>query len=298
MKNKLLKILLLVFLLSIFPKNLNVYAEEVDKEIVNQEEMTSSVDEKESFQGTYEYKNPILMESEVILSENKDSEEVIASEEEISENENSEEVIASGENSEDKKVLENTNLSEEEIASKKEISEENQDLEISDDKEIEAVGYPDGYRPGGGSSGGGGSFSSQVGKGPKIEFYIEKRDKETGNPMEVAFKITDLETGKSHIVITKPDGKSNLIELFSSIDFKIALNPYLGPSPEGEIRSKDIEKFKKDVEDNKDKYVNLEDMPFPIEKKEHDIDPPIHWGGVEEAYQCRHHIQKKISNSQ
>lgn len=81
MKNRLLKLVLLVLLLCIFPMNLKVYAEDIDSDIkeVSYQEETNQVDKKESSQEISEIteiaeveevdEDSILVEDEVILSE-------------------------------------------------------------------------------------------------------------------------------------------------------------------------------------------------------------------------------------
>lgn len=251
MKNRLLKLVLLVLLLCIFPMNLKVYAEDLDSDIkeVSYQEETNQVDKKESSQEISEIteiaevgevdEDSILVEDEVILSE----ENVLESDEVSKEKYSEDQVVTSDE------------------------SDGNEGLEISDIEIVEPVG--------GGSSGGSGGGYVSIGP-TRIEFYIEKIDKDTKKPMQVAFRITDPETGKKHIVVTGKDGKTDLITInypgdsFSHVIFT-------------SMESEDIENLRKYIEENKnnpeklkERYVKLEDMPFPIiGEKDIPAPPPI-----------------------
>ena len=255
MKNRLLKLVLLVLLLCIFPMNLKVYAEDLDSDIkeVSYQEETNQVDKKESSQEIAEIKeiaeieeveevdeDTILVEDEVILSE----ENVLESDEVYKEKYSEDQVITSDE------------------------SDGNEGLEISDIEIVEPVG--------GGSSGGSGSgYVSTSALDTRVQFFIEKIDKDTKKPMQVAFRITDPETEKKHIVVTGKDGKTDLI----TINYTGTFRSDLAFSP---INSEDIENLRKYIEENKnnpeklkERYVELKDMPFPIAKEGLPAPPPI-----------------------
>ena len=102
MKNRLLKLVLLVLLLCIFPMNLKVYAEDLDSDIkeVSYQEETNQVDKKESSQEISEIaeveevdEDSILVEDEVILSE----ENVLESDEVSKEKYSEDQVVTSDE---------------------------------------------------------------------------------------------------------------------------------------------------------------------------------------------------------
>ncbi|UEA31346.1 VaFE repeat-containing surface-anchored protein [Granulicatella elegans] len=134
-----------------------------------------------------------------------------------------------------------------------------------DETVIEKIPEPIG---GGSSGGGGGGFFYR----PTNGFLIIKKD-ENGNPMKVAFKITNLITGETHILVTDSNGKSN--KLFLNKNENIHKDEY-GLFPENrenryeEISGKEIEKIVEELrksgkiidpeKDNPDIFGNINDF--------------------------------------
>lgn len=143
---------------------------------------------------------------EDLSQDTKDNEVIEDSEENLEENLSQD--IKDNEVIEDSEEKQENLKNDEEVASKNSINtSDSEELEIEEEKIPEALG--------GGSSGGSGSgyVSSSV------SFAIIKKD-ENGNPMQVAFKITNLITGESHILVTGPDGISNHLELNKNKEYK------------------------------------------------------------------------------
>lgn len=120
----------------------------------------------------------------------------------------------------------------------------------------------------GGSSGGSGSGYVSTYKGGTI--IIEKVD-ENGKPMGVAFKVTNLTTGETHIVVTNKDGKSGEIHL--------APGAFSFPLPKNDFDQLSREEIKKLIQ-------LIDENGFPIEiekdsknpdifKKEGEVGPPV-----------------------
>ncbi|MDU7244467.1 MAG: Cna B-type domain-containing protein [Clostridia bacterium] len=75
---------------------------------------------------------------------------------------------------------------------------------------------------GGGSSGGSGGFFSKAGDHyTRPGFSIVKVSEDKQNPMKVAFRITNLKTDESHIVVTDEDGKVNGLTLAETFDLYV-----------------------------------------------------------------------------
>ena len=109
---------------------------------------------------------------------------------------------------------------------------------------------------GGGSSGGSGSGYVSTYEGGTI--IIEKVD-ENGKPMGVAFKVTNLETGETHIVVTNKDGKSGEIHL--------APGTFL-PPPNGDFEQLSREEIEKLIQ-------LIEEKGFPVENEKDSKNPDI-----------------------
>ncbi len=154
------------------------------------------------------------------------------------------------------------------------IEDDSQDngseLEISDIQEVEAV-------RGGSSGGGSGDFSSGGGGlfGGGFDFYIQKVD-ENGKPMKVAFKVTNLGTEESHIVMTGENGLSCTIIASRFKKFKIiegnGLEDYITATEIDDLIKKitDSQEIEKPDIFSKDKKDNNENQGPPSQ------DPPIY----------------------
>ncbi|WP_138159585.1 VaFE repeat-containing surface-anchored protein [Peptoniphilus catoniae] len=230
MKGKIRAVMLLSMALLLLP--VNVFAEDESEDPGSVPDKTVSVESnlssEDSSEDTSEDKKPAkdMGESE-ILEEKEDKSETTISEED--EKEFSAEVESSETNDTDTKSTEN-------IQTEAPVKESEKETEVYEDKEPEKsekeseakakdptianeadleIGeeFNSGpVRDGGGSGGSILNFSPRELEPNK--FVIVKKD-ENGNPMRVAFKITDVDTGESHIVVTDADGVSNPVFLNS-----------------------------------------------------------------------------------
>ena len=96
-------------------------------------------------------------------------------------------------------------------------------LEIGGEAVLTPVGGGSSGGGGGGSSGGGGWRSVPQGSYTRPGFNIVKVSEDKQNPMKVAFRITNLKTGESHIVVTDEEGKVNGLTLAETFDLYIPL---------------------------------------------------------------------------
>ena len=115
-------------------------------------------------------------------------------------------------------------------------------LEIGEEKIPEALrgGEPIGYDGGG------------ISYGPEPGFFIIKKD-ENGKPMRVAFKITNLITGETHILVTDSEGRTN--ELLLNGKNNVGKNQEVTTRDDiryTNIRPEDIERIVKELQRTKE----------------------------------------------
>ena len=235
----------------------------------------------------------IFAEDKILETKDISSESVSLDEVQVSKDEQS--AIKESERKDlDKKDLEQEIVEESEVLLTEEVEEaDTEDLEkqetiIEDDSqdngselEISEVENPEAVKTsgGGGSSGGGsGSFSSGGGSSggsgsgyvsASNSFLIQKIN-EKGNPMKVAFKITNLGTGESHIVITNENGISQDIipSQFKVKDFIIIK----ADTTEDALRDHHFETH--DINNKPhDRYPKKPDL-FPEKKAKIDVNMP------------------------
>lgn len=117
-----------------------------------------------------------------------------------------------------------------------------EELEIREEKTPEALrgGEPIGYDGGG------------ISYGPEPGFFIIKKD-ENGKPMRVAFKITNLITGETHILVTDSEGRTN--ELLLNGKNNVGKNQEVTTRDDiryTNIRPEDIERIVKELQRTKE----------------------------------------------
>ena len=190
MKGKIRFLILLLMFLVFLPAN--IFAEDKIVEAIDKSSESVSLDEVQVSKD----EQSAVKESERKDLDKKDLEQEIVEESEALLTEEVEEA-------------DTEDLEKQETIIEDDSQDNGSELEISDIQEVEAVrggssgGGSGDFSSGGGSSGGTGSGYVSASN----SFLIEKIN-EKGNPMKVAFKITNLGTGESHIVITNENGIS------------------------------------------------------------------------------------------
>lgn len=207
---------------------------------VAQETKVDAPAEDKKIEAVEENSNQDTKDNEVI--ENSEKNQAVL-EEDLSQDTKDNEVIGNPE--EKQVVLEEENQealkNDEEVAPKKAINTSDSE-ELGIGEEI----IPEALR--GGSSGGSGSGYVSS---PGYDFVIIKKD-ENGNPMRVAFKITNLVTGETHILVTDSEGRTNKLFLNDQEIFSKDKDPLMGMNFHKGISQKEIEEIVKELQKTKE----------------------------------------------